>query len=116
MTTRPWPTTTRCWMSAAPTSKELLYLAGRAAFQRTLGDLRCTDIMSSPACAVEAGFSLREAWALMRNRQIKALPVVDASLRVVGIVTMADFMKLAHLDAHGGLGQRQHSLVLGRSG
>ena len=94
----------------------LLHLAGRAAFQRTLGDLRCEDIMSKPAFAVEAGVSLKEAWTLMRAEQIKALPVVDAQRLVVGIVTVADFMRLANLDTHEGLGQRLRALVMGRSG
>lgn len=84
----------------------LLHLAGRAAFQRTLGELRCADVMSSPPYAVEAGVSLKEAWALMRLQQIKALPVVDAQRHVIGIVTVADFMRLANLDTHEGLGQR----------
>lgn len=94
----------------------LLHLAGRAAFQRTLGELRCADIMSSPPHAVEAGVSLKEAWALMRLQQIKALPVVDAQRQVIGIVTVADFMRLANLDTHEGLGQRLRTLVMGRGG
>ncbi|MFN3437244.1 MAG: HPP family protein [Acidovorax sp.] len=94
----------------------LLHLAGRAAFQRTLGDLRCADIMSKPPFAVEAGVSLKDAWTLMRAEQIKALPVVDAQRLVLGIVTVADFMRLANLDLHEGLGQRLRTLVMGRSG
>ena len=94
----------------------LLHWAGRAAFQRTLGDLRCEDIMSKPPLAVEAAVSLKEAWALMRNERVKALPVVDAQRHVCGIVTVADFMRLARMDAHEGLGQRLRSLVKGRSG
>ena len=94
----------------------LLHLAGRAAFQRTLGEVRCADIMSSPPLAVGPGASLKDAWALMRSAQIKALPVVDGQQLVVGIVTVADFMRLANLDVHEGLGQRLRALVMGRSG
>lgn len=94
----------------------LLHLAGRAAFQRTLGDIRCAQIMSTPPLAVPADTSLKDAWALMRAQQIKALPVVDARMVVTGIVTVADFMRLANLDVHEGLGQRLKTLVLGRSG
>ena len=94
----------------------LLHLAGRAAFQRTLGEVRCSDIMSRPPFAVEAGVSLKDAWALMRAQQIKALPVVDAQRLVVGIVTVADFMRLANLDMHEGFGQRLRMLVMGRTG
>ena len=94
----------------------LLHRAGRAAFQRTLGDVRCADIMSKPPFAVEAGVSLKDAWALMRSEQIKALPVVDAGRLVIGIVTVADFMRLADLDTHEGLGGRLRKLVMGRAG
>lgn len=94
----------------------LLHLAGRAAFQRTLGELRCADIMSKPPLAIEAGVSLKDSWALMRREQIKALPVVDAQQHVVGIVTVADYMRLAHLEVHEGLGKRLRTLVMGRTG
>lgn len=94
----------------------LLHMAGRAAFQRTLGELRCADIMSRPPMAVEPGVALKDAWAMMRREQIKALPVVDAQGRVLGIVTVADFMRLASLDTHEGLGQRLRTLIRGRSG
>jgi CBS domain-containing membrane protein len=92
----------------------LLHLAGKAAFQRTLGELRCQQIMSSPVHAVSADTSLKDAWALMRKEAIKALPVVDAQRLVVGIVTVSDFMRLANLDVHEGMGQRLRSLILGR--
>ena len=92
----------------------LLHLAGRAAFQRTLGELRCQQIMSAPVQVVTADTSLKDAWALMRKHAIKALPVVDAHNAVIGIVTMADFMRLATLEMHEGMGQRLRSLVLGR--
>ena len=53
---------------------------------------------------------------LMRTEQIKALPVVDEQRLVIGIVTVADFMRLANLDVHEGLGQRLRTLVMGRAG
>lgn len=92
----------------------LLHQVGRAAFQRTLGELRCSDIMSNPPFAVEQGVALQDAWALLRREQIKALPVVDGERQVVGIVTVADFMRLVNLDVREGLGQRLRTLVMGR--
>ena len=94
----------------------LLHMAGRAAFQRTLGELRCADIMSRPPMAVEAGVALKDAWEMMQREQIKALPVVDSAGQVQGIVTMADFMRLAKLEMHEGWGQRLRTLMRGRSG
>ncbi|WP_370678711.1 HPP family protein [Comamonas sp. GB3 AK4-5] len=93
----------------------LLHMAGKAAFQRTLGELRCADIMSRPVFAVEPGVPLKEAWALMKQEQVKALPVVDAQHQVQGIVSVSDFMRLAQLDVRDGLGQRLKQLVSWRS-
>ena len=92
----------------------LLHLAGKAAFQRTLGDQRCREIMSSPVHAVVAQTPLKDAWALMRKERVKALPVLDEQRKVAGIITMADFMRLANLDVHEGMGQRLRSLIMGR--
>ena len=92
----------------------LLHLAGKAAFQRTLGELRCHEIMSAPVHAVSADTPLKEAWALMRKHAVKALPVVDEARKVVGIVTVSDFMRMASLDMHEGMGQRLRSLIMGR--
>ena len=92
----------------------LLHLAGKAAFQRTLGELRCRQIMSTPVHTVLAETPLKDGWELMRKHAIKALPVVDADGAVIGIVTMADFMRLANLEVHEGMGQRLRTLILGR--
>ena len=89
----------------------LLQDAEMAAYQRTLGEIRCADIMAPEPVRVEFGTPLHEAWALMRSAGIKALPVVDRARRVVGIITLADFMRHANVDAHHGIGQRLRELV-----
>lgn len=93
----------------------LLHLAGRAAFQRTLGELRCADIMSTPALAVEADVPLKDAWALMRQKNIKALPVVDSQHQVVGMLSLSDFMRTTALESPEGWGQRLRQLVSTRA-
>jgi CBS domain-containing membrane protein len=47
----------------------------------------------------------------MRERRIKALPVLDPARRLAGIVTMADFMRLADADRHDRLGRRLRRLL-----
>jgi CBS domain-containing membrane protein len=91
--------------------EELLNYAEAAAYDRSLGELRCEDIMSREPVAVEYGTPLEEAWHLMRQRRIKALPVIDRARRVIGIITTADFMRHANLDAHEGIGARLRILV-----
>jgi CBS domain-containing membrane protein len=82
-----------------------------AAYRRNLGEIRCADIMSREPIRVEFGTPLDEAWALMRRHRIKALPVVDRAQRIVGIITLADFMRHADVDAPQGIGPRLRDLV-----
>jgi len=81
------------------------------AYQRRLGEVRCADIMSRDLATVEYGTSLQDAWGLLRERRIKALPVIDKVRRVVGIVTLADFMRHADLDLHHGWADKLRALI-----
>ena len=89
----------------------LLHEAEAIAYRRGLGELRCGDIMTRELVTADYGMPLHEAWRLMRERRIKALPVIDRARRIVGIVTVADFMRHAQLDSADGLGARLRELV-----
>ncbi len=92
--------------------ESLMHLASQAAFKRTLGNLRCEDIMAHPVQAAQADTPVKEAWERMRTHRIKSLPVVDAAQQVIGIVTATDL--LGHtLDAPPeGITGRLKSMVL----
>lgn len=89
----------------------LLHAAEGQALQRRLGVLRCADIMTREVITVTYGTPLDEAWTLMRRHRIKALPVVDRLQRVVGIVTLADFLRHADLDLHAGWPERLRGFI-----
>ena len=89
----------------------LLRHAEAAAFQRTFGDLRCADIMARDVQTANFGTPLDQAWSVMQQRRIKALPVVDRVGRIVGIVTVADFMRHAGMDKPRGIHGRLRRLV-----
>ncbi|WP_422823816.1 HPP family protein [Variovorax robiniae] len=80
-------------------------------FRRRMGELRCADIMSREPVSVQFGTPLQEAWQIMQQRHIKALPVMDRTQRVVGIVTQADFFRHIDLRLHQGLGARLRSFL-----
>ena len=80
-------------------------------YRRRLSDIRCRDIMSTELITVEFGTPLEEAWALLRRHRIKALPVVDRVRRIVGIVTLADFMRGADLDGHESIDRKLRALI-----
>lgn len=93
---------------------DLLALIGQtrlAGYQRMLAQTRCADVMSSNVVTVSFGTPLQEAWHLLRNKRIKALPVVDRVNRIVGILTLADFLNAADLDLHEGIEAKIKSLI-----
>nr|WP_310339679.1 HPP family protein [Rhodoferax saidenbachensis] len=91
--------------------ENLLQHAEMAAYRRNLGTLTCADVMSKSPIAVQFGTPLHEAWALLNQHGIKALPVVDRVRRMVGIVTVADFMRHAGLEQGDDLGQRFQAFI-----
>ena len=90
--------------------KALLQSTQLRGYQRKLAQLRCSDIMSRQLITVRRITPLHEAWALFRQHRIKALPVVDVSGGIVGIVTPADFMRAAELGDEAGFDLRQRQL------
>ncbi len=91
--------------------KALLSETQLRAYDRKLADVRCADIMSRQLVTVEFGTPLQEAWALLRERRIKALPVVDKAFRIAGIITVADFMRAAELDVYEGFDEKLRRLI-----
>jgi len=85
--------------------------AALLAARRRITTLRCADVMSRDVKSVAWGTPLQEAWSLLRTHHIKALPVVDRAQRVVGIVTLADFMRGASLDVHDDWATRLRHLI-----
>ncbi|MBN3857232.1 HPP family protein [Paraburkholderia sp. Ac-20340] len=60
------------------------------AYARTFGMLNCADVMSRNVVSITPATTVGEARALLREHDVKALPVVDAQRHVKGIVTRAD--------------------------
>ncbi|MFY7069362.1 CBS domain-containing protein [Nocardiopsis changdeensis] len=52
------------------------------------------DLMTAPAVTITADAEPRETAALMRDRGVKRLPVVDGEGRLVGIVSRADLLRV----------------------
>ncbi len=79
-------------------------------YQRQLANLRCSDIMSRELITVARQTPLQQAWALFREHHIKALPVVDSTGGIVGIVTPADFMQAAEVQGDDGFDVRMRKM------
>src|SRR5574343_1609939 len=65
----------------------------------------CAQVMTSPVISVEFATELNEAWGLMQSRQLHALPVVDRSQRVIGVLTLENFLRHVQPHAARGIGE-----------
>lgn len=71
--------------------EEILVAAELRAHRRHFGAVRCDEIMSRDVVAVQPDTPLRQAWQLLAEHKVAALPVVDGQRKVVGIVALHDF-------------------------
>jgi CBS domain-containing membrane protein len=95
--------------------EDILHMAEMNAMERRMSELRCEDIMTRDVFTVEYGTDLQDAWALMRRHRVKALPVVDRHHRIIGIISLADFMRHADVDRSERMRERLN-LLIKRSG
>lgn len=79
--------------------------------RRRLGGIRCADIMSRDVVSVPFATPLREAWSLLRSRNLAALPVVGAGMRVMGMVGRDDFLRGATFERADGLRERLRAFL-----
>ncbi len=79
---------------------KLLTDVQKQSFKRISGHITCADIMVTDVVAVEYGTDVDEAWKIMQRKNLKALPVIDKSRRVIGIITWHDFFKFINLSAN----------------
>ena len=60
--------------------------------RRKAGGVTAGDLMTSPAVTITAEDTVEHAAALMYDRKLKRLPVVDASGRLAGIISRSDVL------------------------
>jgi len=86
-------------------------MAGMQAYRRKMGEITCADIMSRNLVTAEYGSEIEEAWAQLHFHNIKAIPVVDRAQRVIGIITLVDFLKRANLKTYETLRDKLVSFI-----
>ncbi len=89
---------------------QLYNLAVDHAFDRHIG-LSCGDIMSRDVVTIRFATELEEAWTQLRAHKIKALPVVDSFGRLIGILTVADYLRQMDDTTAAGLAVRLQGLL-----
>lgn len=84
------------------------------AYQRKSGEIRCRDIMSADVITVMADTPVATAWRLLQKHKISMLPVVDKQRQLLGVVSVADFLKNLHVPHYWGLLRHLNALLLKR--
>jgi CBS domain-containing membrane protein len=90
---------------------DILHETEDVAFQRRFGHLDCAAVMQADVPAVEFGTPLGEAWTLLRSNDLGVLPVIDRARRVIGLLTLAEFVEHADPEAHAHIGPRIGELI-----
>ncbi|MBT8766667.1 HPP family protein [Metapseudomonas boanensis] len=72
--------------------QHLLQLIEKHALRRRMGDLKAERFMSRDLRTVQPETPVSEAWGVLDQHHIKALPVLDAQQKLVGILTLADLL------------------------
>jgi len=75
--------------------KEIFAQAVRESHSHELKNTPCKEVMRASDISVEFGTSLNETWQLLERDQVHGVPVVDTFNRVIGIVTISDFISHA---------------------
>jgi CBS domain-containing membrane protein len=89
----------------------VLQQAEMRAYRRRFGEITCADIMSRDVVTVQLGTPLWDAWSLLRQHDIRALPVLDPAQRVIGMVSDVDFMVGPDFDVYDTLWKRFRRLI-----
>jgi CBS domain-containing membrane protein len=89
---------------------QIYNLAVDHAFGRHVG-LTCADIMSRDVITAHFDTDLEEAWNQLRRHKIKSLPVVDGFGHLIGIATVADFLRQMDDTSAAGVAVRLQGLL-----
>ncbi len=89
---------------------ELYNLAVDHAFDRHIG-LTCEDIMSTDVVTIHFDTPLEEGWQLLRKHKISGIPVVDNFDRLIGILSVADYLRQMDETSAAGLAIRLQGLL-----
>ena len=71
----------------------------------------CSEIMSTDVISVEFGTELNEAWALLQQHKLHGLPVVDRSKRLIGLLTLDNFLRHVKPEPEQGIGDNIRRLL-----
>lgn len=83
----------------------------KLAFMRYQGEVRCSAIMRKDIVSVDYDTQVEDAWALMQQHKLKAMPVLGTARHLLGIITPEDFFKHVDLNAYSRFGDKFRTFI-----
>ena len=71
----------------------------RLALNRRVGNIECQQVMTTQMDTFEFATELNEAWEIIKQRNMQALPVLTRGGHLIGVVTRSDFLN--HIETGG---------------
>jgi CBS domain-containing membrane protein len=72
--------------------EEIFLQAELRAYSRRTGEIRCSDIMSRDLITARPEMTPAEVWTLLNRHELHALPVINSTHTLIGIVTLRDLV------------------------
>ncbi|MFJ3057401.1 HPP family protein [Herbaspirillum sp. NPDC087042] len=91
--------------------EEIFMRTEMRAYHRRFGQTLCASVMSRDVVVAEFATTLDEAWTLLQQHRLRALPVLDRGRHVIGIVSRSDFLEHAGVEVHTGLVAQLRALL-----
>jgi len=91
--------------------EEIFLRTEMRAYHRRFGQTLCASVMSRDVVVAEFATTLDEAWGLLQQHRLRALPVLDRGRHVIGIVSRSDFLEHAGVEVHTGLVAQLRALL-----
>lgn len=91
--------------------KQLLEQTELNAYRRKLGDIVCANIMRPVSITLQFADTLEEAWPQLMQSTDPAIPVVNRSNRVIGLLSHDDFMRHAKPESYAHVESRFKQLI-----
>jgi CBS domain-containing membrane protein len=81
-------------------------LSATYARRKRMGEVLIGDIMTKKVVKAEYGDEVEKLWMLMEKHKIHSIPIVSQTNKIVGIVTISDFLNQVKTPTKEGLKQR----------
>ncbi|WP_171939316.1 HPP family protein [Herbaspirillum rubrisubalbicans] len=91
--------------------EEIFMQTEMRAYHRRFGQTLCAAVMSRDVVAVEFATGLDQAWRLLQQHRLRAMPVLDRGRHVIGIISRSDFLEHAGVEVQSGLAAQLRRLL-----